>query len=62
MDINKYTQKSQEALFSAQQLARDLNHQNIEPAHLLSALLRQEEGVVPALVAKVAGSPKGPGR
>jgi ATP-dependent Clp protease ATP-binding subunit ClpB len=61
MDINKYTQKSQEALFSAQQLARDLNHQNIEPAHLLAALLRQEEGVVPALVAKVAGSAKGLG-
>ena len=59
MDINKFTQKSQEALFSAQALARDLNHQSIEPAHLLAALLRQEEGVVPALVAKVSGSAKG---
>ncbi len=59
MDINKFTQKSQEALFSAQRLARELNHQSIEPAHLLAALLGQEEGVVPALVTKVAGSVKG---
>jgi ATP-dependent Clp protease ATP-binding subunit ClpB len=59
MDLNKYTQKSQEALFSAQELARQLNHQSIEPAHLLAALLRQEEGIVPALVARAAGSVKG---
>ncbi len=59
MDLNKYTQKSQEALYSAQQLARELNHQNMEPAHLLAALLRQEDGVAPALVTKVAGSVKG---
>jgi ATP-dependent Clp protease ATP-binding subunit ClpB len=56
MDLNKYTQKSQEAILSAQRLAQEYNHQAIEPAHLLLALLRQEEGVVPALVTKVAGS------
>jgi ATP-dependent Clp protease ATP-binding subunit ClpB len=56
MNLEKFTQKSQEALFQAQQLAQDLNHQAIEPAHLLLALLRQGEGVVPALVTKVAGS------
>jgi ATP-dependent Clp protease ATP-binding subunit ClpB len=56
MNLEKYTQKSQEALLSAQNLAQDLNHPSIEPAHLLLALLRQEEGVVPALVTKVAGS------
>ncbi|MBN2148476.1 MAG: ATP-dependent chaperone ClpB [Anaerolineales bacterium] len=56
MNFDKYTQKSQEAVLAAQQQARDLNHQSIEPAHLLLALLRQEEGVVPALVTKVAGS------
>lgn len=59
MDINKYTQKSQEALYRAQQVARDLNHQAIEPAHLLLALLQQDEGVVPALVTKVSGSTRG---
>jgi ATP-dependent Clp protease ATP-binding subunit ClpB len=56
MDLNKYTQKSQEAILHAQQLAQDYNHQSIEPAHLLLALLQQDEGVVPAIVNKVAGS------
>ena len=56
MNLDKYTQKSQEAILQAQEIARDLNHQAIEPAHLLLALLRQDEGVVPALVTKVAGS------
>ena len=56
MDLNKYTQKSQEAVLHAQQLAQDYNHQSVEPAHLLLALLQQDEGVVPAIVGKVAGS------
>jgi ATP-dependent Clp protease ATP-binding subunit ClpB len=56
MNLDRYTQKSQEALMSAQQIARELNHQAIEPAHLLMALLHQEEGVVPALVKQVSGS------
>jgi ATP-dependent Clp protease ATP-binding subunit ClpB len=56
MNLEKFTQKSQEALFQAQQLAQDLNHQAIEPAHLLLTLLRQEQGVVPAIVTQVAGS------
>jgi ATP-dependent Clp protease ATP-binding subunit ClpB len=56
MNLDKYTQKSQEAILSAQNLAQELNQQSIEPAHLLLALLRQEEGVVPALVTKIAGS------
>jgi ATP-dependent Clp protease ATP-binding subunit ClpB len=57
MDLNKYTQKSQDAILAAQRLAQEYFHQSIEPAHLLLALLRQEDGVVPALVTKVAGSP-----
>ena len=56
MNLEKYTQKSQEAILAAQGLARELNHQTIEPAHLLMALLRQDEGVVPAVVTNVAGS------
>ena len=43
MDLNKYTQKSQEAILHAQQIAQDYNHQAIEPAHLLLSLLRQLE-------------------
>ena len=56
MDLEKFTQKSQEAIFLAQQLAQDLNHQAIEPIHILLALLRQDDGVAPAIVTKVAGS------
>ncbi len=56
MNLEKYTQKSQEALLGAQSLAQALNHQHIEPAHLLLSLLRDDEGVVPAIVSKVAGS------
>ncbi len=56
MNLDKYTQKSQEAILNAQRIAQELNHQAIEPAHLLLALLRQEEGVVPAIVTRVAGS------
>jgi len=57
MDLNKFTQKAQQALIQSQQLASDLNHQTIEPAHLLMTLLDQDQGVVPAIVTKVAGSP-----
>jgi ATP-dependent Clp protease ATP-binding subunit ClpB len=56
MNLEKYTQKSQEALLGAQRLAEELSHQAIDPGHLLLALLRQEDGVVPAIVTKVAGS------
>jgi len=56
MNLNNYTQKSQEAILHAQQLAQDYNHQAIEPFHLLLSLLKQEEGVVPAIVNKIAGS------
>jgi ATP-dependent Clp protease ATP-binding subunit ClpB len=56
MNLDKFTQKSQEAIFSAQQIAQEYHHQAIEPIHLELALIRQEEGVVPAIVTKVAGS------
>jgi ATP-dependent Clp protease ATP-binding subunit ClpB len=56
MDLNRYTQKSQEAILAAQTIAREYNHQSVEPVHILLALLRQQEGVVPAIVTQVAGS------
>jgi ATP-dependent Clp protease ATP-binding subunit ClpB len=56
MNLEKFTQKSQEAILNAQQIAQELQAESIEPAHLLLALIRQEEGIVPAIVTKVAGS------
>jgi len=45
MDMNKMTEKMQEALFSAQSLAVKNNHQEIDMVHLLIALLEQQEGL-----------------
>src|SRR6266550_3422926 len=58
MDPNKLTLKSQEALASAQELARDRNHQLVEPAHVLFALLSDPEGVVYPLLQKLGQSPR----
>ena len=58
MDMNKLTVKSQEALAVAQRSAESLNHQQIEPAHLLDALLGQPEGVVYPLMQKLGLSPR----
>ncbi|HZJ50591.1 MAG TPA: ATP-dependent chaperone ClpB [Actinomycetota bacterium] len=57
MDINKLTLKSQEALGQAQTRARDLNHQQVAPAHLLGALLGQTEGVVYPLLDRLGANP-----
>jgi ATP-dependent Clp protease ATP-binding subunit ClpB len=46
VDLNKLTQKSQEALLGAQEVARARNNQYVEPEHLLAALLGQSEGLV----------------
>ena len=56
MDLNKLTQKAQDAIINAQSLARELNHQAVEPAHILLALVNQTESLVPTLITQVAGS------
>ncbi|MFZ5647707.1 MAG: ATP-dependent chaperone ClpB [Bacillota bacterium] len=50
MDINRYTQKSRDALASAQQAAASRHHQEVTGKHLLSALLTQEGGIVPRIL------------
>jgi ATP-dependent Clp protease ATP-binding subunit ClpB len=55
MNLEKYTQKSQEAILAAQRLAQDYQHQVIEPIHLLLALIQQEDGIVRAIITKVSG-------
>ena len=46
MDMNQLTQKSIEALKSAETIANNHSHIEIEPDHLLLALLNQDGGVV----------------
>jgi len=55
MNLEKYTQKSQEALLAAQHLAMEYQHQAVEPIHLLLALVQQEDGIVRAIITKVSG-------
>jgi ATP-dependent Clp protease ATP-binding subunit ClpB len=57
MRFDKLTIKGQEAVQSAQSLAEKLEHAQIEPEHLLDALLRQEEGIGPNLLKKIGESP-----
>ena len=50
MNLNKFTEKAQEAVLDAQRLTEEYNHSEIQPSHLLLALLRQEGGVIPQIV------------
>src|SRR5438034_9418114 len=53
MRIDKYTQKMQEALQGAQDLASQANHPDITNEHFLSALLDQGEGITRPLLEKI---------
>ena len=53
MSNNQYTQKSMETIQLGQRIARERGHQQLEQAHLLSALLSQPEGLIPQLLAKM---------
>ncbi|HEY2017889.1 MAG TPA: Clp protease N-terminal domain-containing protein, partial [Bryobacteraceae bacterium] len=52
MDINRFTEKLQEAVRSAQSKAVRYGHQQIDVEHLISALLEQEGGLAPSILAK----------
>ncbi len=52
MDLNQFTEKAQQALAGSQKLAARMNQQQIEPEHLLLALLDQEKGLAAAILAK----------
>jgi ATP-dependent Clp protease ATP-binding subunit ClpB len=62
MNINKYTEKAQEAVLAAQHLAEQLSHALVEPEHLLVALLEQREGIVPEVFRKMNADPVETGR
>jgi ATP-dependent Clp protease ATP-binding subunit ClpB len=57
MDLNRFTQKAQEAVIGAQALAGEYSHGQIEPEHLLLALLRQSDGIVPQIIQKLEANP-----
>src|SRR5712692_1496967 len=57
MRIDKFTQKMQEALQAAQDVASQFNHQEITNEHFLSALLDQSEGITQPLLEKIGVQP-----
>ena len=58
MDINKLTQKSREAVQDAQALTIEYGNTQIEQAHLLYALLAQENGLIPQMLTKMEIDPE----
>ena len=53
MNLNKFTEKAQEAVLAAPQLASELSHPQAEPEHLLVTLVEQPNGVVPSVFRKL---------
>ena len=53
MNIQKFTQKSVEAINDCEKLAYEYGNQEIEQEHLLVALLRQEDGLILKLIEKM---------
>uniref|UniRef100_UPI0025E5D26D Clp protease N-terminal domain-containing protein n=1 Tax=uncultured Intestinimonas sp. TaxID=1689265 RepID=UPI0025E5D26D len=53
MNMNQFTQRSLEAVQSAQTIAQQYGNQQIEQAHFLYALLEQENGLIPQLLANM---------
>ena len=51
--FDKFTQRAQDAIRQMQVLAADSNHRALSPTHLLAALVQEENGIVPAVLAKL---------
>ncbi|GAA1878244.1 ATP-dependent chaperone ClpB [Streptantibioticus ferralitis] len=56
MDMNRLTQKSQEALQEAQTTATEMGHTEVDGEHLLLALITQVDGLVPRLLERCGAS------
>ena len=53
MRMDRFTYKAQEALSEAQKIAERYNHQQIDTGHILLALIKQREGIVPQLLKRL---------
>jgi len=58
MNLDRFTQRAQQAVLDAQQSAVEYRHPAIEPEHLLLALVSQPEGVVPQILSQVGVAPQ----
>ncbi|HDQ99518.1 MAG TPA: AAA family ATPase, partial [candidate division WOR-3 bacterium] len=57
MNMNRLTEKAQEALTQAQAAASRYEHSELDAEHILLALLEQEQGLVPQVLAKAGLEP-----
>ncbi|NOZ51353.1 MAG: ATP-dependent chaperone ClpB [Chloroflexi bacterium] len=57
MRFDKYTQKAQEAVLEAQNLAQEYEHPTVDPEHLLFTLVNQEGGVAPSVLQRIGADP-----
>src|SRR6188474_1381511 len=57
MDINRFTEKLQDAVRQSQSKAVALSHQQIDVEHLFLTLLEQSDGLAPALLIKADAKP-----
>ena len=57
MNINRLTEKGQEAVVTAQNLATQMNHAEVAPEHLLVALVEQSGGIAPSILQKLSVDP-----
>jgi ATP-dependent Clp protease ATP-binding subunit ClpB len=53
MNLNKLTEKAQEAVLGAQNIGTEQNHSEVTPEHLLVALVEQSGGIVPSVLRKM---------
>ena len=53
MQMDKLTYKAQEAVAEAQKIAERYNHQQIDTGHILLALIKQKEGIVPQILKRL---------
>ena len=58
MNIQKFTQKSIEAVNNSEKLVYEYGNQEMEEEHLLLALMQQEDGLIPKLIEKMGMDPK----
>src|SRR5215471_17011016 len=56
MNLDKFTLRGQEAIKEAIELAEAKQHQQVEPEHLLAALLDQPEGIVRPILGKLGAN------
>ncbi len=57
MNLERFTTRAQEAIIAAQRVAEERGNPELEPVHVLAALLGQSNGVVPQVISKIGARP-----